>query len=384
MKLPRNVPVPQAKIGTETSVFSASVDKPGTPPRTPVLALSEKPGTDTYVSTHAQVEESSTSSVDNVSAPLVTGTVPHASSALTLKSGLSQDCHVSALKATGMDLPASSVLPTKFGSQPPQNADVLADKTGTASHASPAQLEKIGILPPDYADAQLVKTKMETTVFHASEEENGTLSQNNAPALLETGMASHAFNAPLDKPGTQPASHAPACQALSGTASAAKFAQAPADSGTINLTIVSAEPETGMELNVSSAQSTATGMEKAASRALVEGSGTQSIRSANAQMNLNGMVSDASSPAPTERFFKTVVVSAQLVNSNKTTNVSTTQSVRVEPTGMENNVSKYPAMPVPHSAVAATAVKSQFTPAHLVLIGMVSDASTSQTSVPPV
>lgn len=101
-------------------------------------------------------------------------------------------------------------------------------------------------------------------------------------------------------------------------------------------------------------------------------------------MKLNGMVSDVSKPAPTERFSKMVSVSAQLANSNKMQNVLTIQSVRTEPTGMENNVSEYLAMPVPHSAMAAIVVKSQFMPAQLVLIGMVSDVSTSPTSAPQV
>lgn len=97
-------------------------------------------------------------------------------------------------------------------------------------------------------------------------------------------------------------------------------------------------------------------------------------------MKLNGTVSDVSRHAPTERFFKTVSVSAQQVNLSKTVNVSTTQFVKMEPTGMVNNVSEFHAMPVPHSAEVATAVKSQFLHAQLVLIGMVSDASTSLTS----
>ena len=234
-------------------------------------------GTDTHALIHAQEEESSIPSVDNVSALLVTGTVLHASSAPTLKSGPPQDCHVSALKEAGMDLPASSALPIKSGSQPPCNVDAQVDKTGTASHVSLAQLGKTGTLPPDHADVQSAKTGMETPASHASEEDNGTLSQDNALVLLETGTASRAFNVPPDKPGIHPAFHAPAHQALSGMALTAELAQAQADSGIINLMIVSAEPETGTELNVSFVQPTATGMEEPASPALVEDSGTQLI-----------------------------------------------------------------------------------------------------------
>ncbi len=118
-----------------------------------MFAPQAQPGTDTHALTHALAEEFSIQSVDNVSAPLVTGTVPHASSVLTLKFGRRQDYHASALKETGMDLLALSVLLTKSGSQPACNVDVQADKIGTASHASPVQLHKTGMLPPDHVDA---------------------------------------------------------------------------------------------------------------------------------------------------------------------------------------------------------------------------------------
>lgn len=54
----------------------------------------------------------------------------------------------------------------------------------------------------------------------------------------------------------------------------------------------------------------------------------------------------------------------------------------MEPTGTENNVLEFHATQVLHSATAATAVKLHFSPAQLVLIGTVSDVSTSLTSAP--
>jgi hypothetical protein len=212
---------------------------------------------------------------------------------------------------------------------------------------------------------------MEKPALHASVEDNGMPSQDNVSVLLEAGMDSHVFNVPQGKRGTHPVSHALAHQELSGMASTAEFAQAPQDSGIINLTIASAEMETGTELNVSSAQPIAIGTEETAPPALVEEFGTQLIWYVNVQMKLNGMVLDVSRPAPMERSFRTVSVSVHLANLNKIKNVSPNQFAKTEPTGMVNNVSEFHAMPVLHSAVAATAVKSQFTPAQLVLIGMV-------------
>jgi hypothetical protein len=83
-----------------------------------------------------------------------------------------------------------------------------------------------------------------------------------------------------------------------------------------------------------------------------------------------------------ERSFTTVSAFAQLDNSNKMKNASTPQSARMEPTGTESNALEFHATQVLHSATAATAVKHHFSPAQLVLIGMVSDVSTSQTSAP--
>lgn len=330
-----------------------------------------QPGMDTHALTHALAEEFWKLSVDNVSAPLVTGTAAHASSVLTLKFGPPQDYHASALKETGMDSLALSALLTKSGSQPPCNVDAQADKIGTASHASPVQLHKTGMLLSDHVDAHSAKIGMEKLALHVSAEDNGMPSQDNVSVLLEAGMDSHVFNVLLGKPGTHPVSHAPAHQALFGMASTAEFVQVPPDSGIINLTIVSVEMETGTELNVSFAQSIATGMEETAPPALVEEFGTQLIWYVNVQMKLNGMVLDVSKPAPMERSFKMVSVSARLANSNKIKNVSTNQSARTGPTGMVNNVSEFHVMPVLHLATTATAVKFQFTPAQPVLIGMV-------------
>lgn len=221
-------------------------------------------GTDTHVLIHAQVEEFLTLSVANVFAPLVIGMAHHASSAQTLKFGLLQDCHVFVPKETGMESPASTAQPIKSGSQPQCNAVAQEDKTGMDFHVSLAQLDKTGMLPRDHVDAQLDKTGMEKHVFHVLVEDNGMLSQDNVYALLETGMASPAFNVLLDKLGTHQVFHAHAHQVLFGTASTAECAQGPADFGISNLMIVSAEQETGTELNVSFVQSTATGMEELA------------------------------------------------------------------------------------------------------------------------
>lgn len=181
------------------------------------------------------------------------------------------------LKETGMDLPVSSAQPIKFGSQPPCSVVAPVDKTGTAFHASPVPLDKTGTLRPEHVDVQPAKTGTEMPAFHASVEDNGTLSQENVLVLLEAGTDSHAFNAQPDKPGTHQAFHAHAHQALSGTASTAEHVQDQADSGTSNLTIVSAEQETGTAHNVLSAQSTATGTEEPALLALEEEFGTQLI-----------------------------------------------------------------------------------------------------------
>ena len=380
----RDVFAHQANTGMEISVFIVMVDKPGTPPSTLVSAQPVQSGTDTHASIHAQEEEFWTLSVDNVSAPLVTGMVLHVSSAQIIKSGQALNCHVYVLMETGMDLLVSSVQPIKFGTQPPCNAVVQVDKTGTVFSVLSAHPDKTGTLPLEHADAQSDKTGVELLVFHASVEDNGTLSQETVLVQLEAGMDSHASNVLLDKPGTQQAFHAHAHQVLSGTASTAKHAQVQADTGIINLTIVSAEQETGTEHNVLSAQPTATGMEKPVSLALQVDFGTLWIWSANVQMKLNGMVLLVSRHAQTERFFKTVSVFAQQVNSSKIQNASTNQFVKMEPTGMVKHVSEFHAILVLHSAVDATVAKLQSTPAQPVLIGTVQDVFTLQTSAQPV
>ena len=118
---------------------------------------------------------------------------------------------------------------------------------------------------------------MELLVSHVLAEDNGTPFQDNVHALTATGMDSHAFNAQPDKPGTHQAFHAHVHKALSGTASTAEHVQGQPDSGTSNLTIVSAEQETGTAHNVLSAQPTATGTEEPALLALEEEFGTQLI-----------------------------------------------------------------------------------------------------------
>jgi hypothetical protein len=119
MKLSRDVLAHLAKTGTETSVSSVSVDKPGMPPSTLVSVQATQSGTDTHASTHAQEEESWMLSVDSVSAQLVTGMEPPVLSAQTPKSGQPQDYHAFVLMETGTALLASSAQPIKFGSQPP-------------------------------------------------------------------------------------------------------------------------------------------------------------------------------------------------------------------------------------------------------------------------
>lgn len=64
----------QVNSGMETFVYSASVDKPGILHSILVSVQHLQSGTVTHALTHVQVEESSILSVDNASAPLVTGT----------------------------------------------------------------------------------------------------------------------------------------------------------------------------------------------------------------------------------------------------------------------------------------------------------------------
>ena len=137
-----------------------------------------------------------------------------------------------------------------------------------------AQPDKTGTLPQEPSDAQADKTGVELLASHALVEDNGTLLQSHVFALLEAGMDSLAFNVPLDKPGTPQAIHAHAHQPLFGTVLIAEHAQAQSGIGTINLTIVFAELETGTEPNVSFAQLAQTGTERSVSLVMVEEFGT--------------------------------------------------------------------------------------------------------------
>ena len=77
--------------GTETSVFTVMVDKPGTQLLTPASAQLDQFGMDMPVSTLAVVEEFSMPPTDNVSVQLVTGTALYVLSAQIPKSGHHQD-----------------------------------------------------------------------------------------------------------------------------------------------------------------------------------------------------------------------------------------------------------------------------------------------------
>lgn len=118
-------------------------------------------------------------------------------------------------------------------------------------------------------DAQQDKTGTELLAFHASVEDNGTLSPDNVLAHSEIGTVSHASNALSDKPGIHQAFHAHVQPALSGMVLNAELVQAQADSGISNLMIVFAELETGTDHNVLSAPLIQTGTEKPASLAMV-------------------------------------------------------------------------------------------------------------------
>ena len=77
--------------GTETSVFTVMVDKPGTQLLTLVSVQLDQFGMDMPVSTLAVVEEVSMPPTDNVSVQLVTGTALYVLSAQIPKSGHHQD-----------------------------------------------------------------------------------------------------------------------------------------------------------------------------------------------------------------------------------------------------------------------------------------------------
>ena len=74
-KLSEDVSALQAKTGMEISVYSASVDKPGTLPSTLVFVQMDQSGTDMHALTHAQEEEFWMPLVVNASVQPVTGTV---------------------------------------------------------------------------------------------------------------------------------------------------------------------------------------------------------------------------------------------------------------------------------------------------------------------
>lgn len=89
-------------------------------------------------------------------------------------------------------------------------------------------------------------------------------------------------------------------------------------------------------------------------------------------------------PAPTEKSSPTVSVFAHKANSKKTENVSTTQLVKMEPSGMESNVLVFHVLQVLHSAADVDVVKLQSMLAPQVPSGMETDAFSSLTSAPPV
>lgn len=235
--------------------------------------------------------------------------------------------------------------------------------------------------PQDHADVHLVQTGMELHVSAVSEEDNGVLKLNNVSAHQETGTDSHAFHVPLDNNGTQLITLVHAQPTLSGTVLTAELAQETTDIGTIKLTIVFAEPETGTEPNVSSAQPTPIGTERPVSLVMEEDYGTHLIWSVNVPMILNGTVSHVLRHVLTVKPSLMVFAFAHKVNSNKMENVSTIQLVKPVFLGMENNVLESHVSVVLHSALDATVVKPQSTLAQQVPIGMVIDVFMSPTSV---
>ena len=148
------------------------------------------------------------------------------------------------------------------------------DKIGMVFLALPAQLDKIGMPPPDHADAQLDLTGMELPALAVTEEENGTLFQSHASAHPATGMVSHASSALPVKHGIQTLFHVHAQPTHTGMVLTAEPAQARTDTGTINLTTAFAEPATGTALLALFAPPTPTGMVKLALLATEEEFGT--------------------------------------------------------------------------------------------------------------
>lgn len=244
-----------------------------------------------------------------------------------------------------------------------------------------AQLDKTGMQPQDHADVHSVQTGMEFHVSAVSEEDNGVLKLNNVSAHQETGTDSHAFHVPLDNNGTQLITLVHAQPTLSGTVLTAELAQETTDIGTIKLTIVFAELETGTELNVSSAQPTPIGTERPVSLVMEEDCGTHLIWSVNVPMILNGTVSHVLRHVLMVKPSLMVFAFAHKVNSNKMENVSTTQLVKPVFLGMENNVLVSHVSVALHTALDATVVKPQSSLAQQVPIGMVTDVFMSPTSV---
>ena len=148
------------------------------------------------------------------------------------------------------------------------------------------------------------------------------------------------------------------------------------DSGTSNLTIVSAEPETGTELNVLCAQLTPTGTEEAVLLALEVECGTLWIWSANVLNKPNGTELPVLGLALTAKSFKTVFAFAHLANSSKKENVSTIQNAKMAPLGTVKNVSVFHATQELPSTTSADVVKPQCLLALQAPIGMATDVST--------
>lgn len=144
--------------------------------------------------------------------------------------------------------------------------------------------------------------------------------------------------------------------------------------------IVSVEQEIGMELHVLFAQLTQTGMERHVLDVMVEDFGIHLILFVNVQMKPNGTELLVLRPVLMVKFFKTVFVSVHKVNSNKMENVSTTQLVKQDINGMESNALPFHVSQVPHMPMHVDVVKPQFMLAQQVLIGMVIDVFTLQTS----
>lgn len=247
------------------------------------------------------------------------------------------------------------------------------DKTGTVSLVCHALLDKIGIQPPDHADAQSVQTGMELHVSAVSEEDNGTLKPDNVFAHQETGTVFHVSLAPPDNNGTQLIIHVHVQLILSGMVSTAELVQEITDTGTIKSTIVFAELETGMVPNVLFVQLNQIGMEKPASLVMAVDCGIHSIWFVNVLMILNGTVLHVSRPALTEKLSSMVFVSVHKVNSNKKESVLITQLVKLDSHGTENNVLEFHASVVLHTTLDATVAKPQFMLAPLVHIGMDTD-----------